>query len=110
MPHRAERKTTVYADPGGKEERCACRDEQNGRLPCMPRRAERKTAAHTEGRTGQDGSLPRILQATPGRKEADNDDAMLGRKEDDNDDATPGMKKDDNHDTTPGMKEDEHDE
>ena len=54
-------------------------------------RTGRKTAAH-------EGSLPRILQATP------------GRKEDDNNDATPGMKKDDNHDATSGMKEDEHDE
>jgi len=62
----------------------------------MPRRAERKTAAH-------EGSLLHIPQTTPSRKEDNNNDATPGRKEDDNDDTTPGMKKDDNHDATPGM-------
>jgi len=82
MPHRAERKTAAHAAPGRTEDRRTYR---------RMHRTGRKTAAH-------EGSLPRILQATP------------GRKEDDNNDATPGMKKDDNHDATSGMKEDEHDE
>jgi len=80
MPHRAERKTDAHAAP--------CRTELH-RIYRRPDQTGRKTPAH-------EGSLPRIPQGTP------------GRKEDDNDDATPGMKKDDNHDTMPGMKEDEH--
>ena len=94
MPRRAEWKTAVHDEPGRTEDRCTYR---------RPHWTGRKTAAH-------EGSLPRIPQAMPGRKEDDNDDAMPGRKEDDNDDATLGMKKDDNHDATPGMKEDQHDE
>jgi len=94
MPRQAERKTSTHAAPCRMEERRTYR---------RPYRTGRKTATY-------EGSLLCILQATPGRKKDDNDDATLGRKEDDNDDATPGMKKDDNHDATPGMKEDEHDE
>jgi len=94
MQRPAEWKTAVHATPGRTEDRRTYR---------RPHRTGRKTAA-------QETCLPCIPQATPGRKEDDNDDAMLGSKEDDNDDATPGMKKDDNHDATPGMKEDEHDE
>jgi len=62
MQHRAERKTTAHAALGGKEEPSACRAVQNVRPPHMPRRAERKTAAHTEGRTGQDGRLPSMRE------------------------------------------------
>jgi len=98
------------------EDRRACHPGRKARTPRMPRQVERKTVAHAMlGRTedrhtyrrphrtgrktaGYEGSLPHIPQATPGRKEDDNDDAM------------PGMKKDDNNDTTPSMKEDEHDE
>jgi len=94
MPPRAERKNAVHAALSRTEDRRTYR---------MPHRIGRKTAAH-------EGSLPRIPQATPGRKEDDNDDATPGSKEEDNNDATPGIKKDDNHDATLGMKEDEHDE
>ena len=94
MPRRAERKTAAQAAPRRTEDRRTYR---------RPHRTGQNTAVH-------EGSLPRIAQATPGRKEDDNDDATPGRKEDDNDDAIPGMKKEDNHDATLGMKEDEHDE
>ena len=94
MPARAERNNTAHTVLGRTEDRRTYR---------RPHRTGRKIAVH-------EGSLPRIPQATPGRKEDDNDDATPGNKEDDNDDATPGMKKDDNHDATPGMKEDKHDE
>jgi len=82
MPPWAERKNAAHAAPSRTEDRCTYR---------RPHLTGRKTAAH-------EGSLPRILQATPDRKEDDNDDAM------------PGMKKDDNYDAMPGMKEDKHDE
>jgi len=94
MPRRAERKTAAHAALGRTEDRRTYR---------RPHRTGWKTAAY-------EGSLPRIPQATPGRKEDDNNDATPGRKEDDNDDAMPGIKKDDNLDATLGMKEDEHDE
>jgi len=106
MPYRAEWKTIAHDAPSRTEDpHTYQRLHQTGR----------KTAAH-------EGSLPRIPQATPGRKEDDNNDATPGRKEDDNNDATPGrkeddnhdamlgMKKDDNHDATLRMKEDKHDE
>jgi len=115
-PRQTERKTSAYAAPGGTEDRRACCPGRKGRTLRIPRQAEQKTAAHSAlGRTedrrtyrrphrtgrktaAHEGSLLRIPQAMPGRKEDDNNDAM------------PGMKKDDNHNATLGIKEDEHDE
>jgi len=57
-PRQTGWKTSTYAAPGGTEDHRACRPGWKGRAPRMPRRAERKTAAHTEGRTGQDGRPP----------------------------------------------------
>ena len=54
-PCQTQWKTSTYAAPGGTEDRRAYRPGWKGRTPRMPRRAERKTAAHTKGRNGQDG-------------------------------------------------------
>ena len=59
-PCQIGRKTSAYTAPGGTEDRCACRPGRKGRTLRMPRRAERKTTAHTAGRTGQDGRPPRM--------------------------------------------------
>jgi len=61
-PRQTERKTSTYTAPGGTEDRRAGRPGRKGKTPHIPRRAEWKSAAHTVGRTGQDGRPPRMRE------------------------------------------------
>jgi len=115
-PDRTEHRRAYQATPDRTEDLHVCRTERKGRPPCMPPQAERKNAAHAALSRTEDRRTYRRLHWT-GRKTATHEESLpripqatLGRKEDDNDDATPGIKKDDNHAATPSMKEDEHEE